>query len=70
MCNLYKMCMLTLKADVSQVQYGCQQLEDFLTLFFREGQDFHGRTDTNVVFGIIPAFTHDTVTLSHIGGKV
>ncbi len=61
---------LTLEADVSKVQYGCQQLEDFLILAFCEGQDLHRRTNALEVFCIIPAFTHNTAALQHTRGRV
>lgn len=54
---------LTLEADVSEVQHGRQQLEDFLELVFREVQRLHGQADATEVFSIVSAFAHDAVAL-------
>lgn len=56
---------LTLKADVPQVQYGCQQLENGLMLLLWEEQ-FHRGMDLLINFSVISALAPDTCALQQV----
>lgn len=57
------LCILTLKAHISQVQYGCQELEDFLTLVSCESERLEGGTNAAVVSGVVSPPTGGAVAL-------